>query len=104
MTTPSQPGSVAIIKGCKRCVEHEHLIWQKSYLDLLVPGILLAVTLIWKDFIWTATNNLVKAIGLTETTSIWSTLFTGALMTGVALYIVNLKYSIDEKVAELTKE
>jgi hypothetical protein len=89
---------------CKTCVDTEKLIWKKNYMDLLVPGILLAVTLIWKDFIWTAANNVVKFIGLTETTSIWSTLFTGVILTSVAIYIINVKYSIDSEVNALKQE
>ncbi len=73
-------------------------------MDLLVPGILLAVTLIWKDFIWTAANNTVKFIGMTETTSIWSTLFTGVLLTSVAIYVINVKYSIDSEITALKEK
>lgn len=75
--------------------------WKKSYMDLLLPGILLAVTLVWRDLLTLSVKNVMTYFGIQETAAVASTAFTAIVLTVIAFYVSGVKKDIDEQAADL---
>jgi len=75
--------------------------WKKNYMDLLLPGILLAVTLVWRDLLNLSVKNVLTYFGVQETAVVLSTASTAIILTIIAFWVSGIKKDIDEEAVDL---
>lgn len=87
--------------GYRKFRQISSVSWKKSYMDLLLPGILLAVTLVWRDLLNLSVKNVLTYFGVQETAVVMSTASTAIILTIVAFWVSGIKKDIDEQASDL---
>lgn len=72
-------------------------VFRKGFMDFLFPAIILAITLIWKDFIVLSVQNFIETYFKKMDSDLWSAFVTGLVLTALGFFIAFKKMSWDEE-------
>jgi hypothetical protein len=76
-------------------ISNATILVRKQFMDLFFPGLLLAITLIWKDFINNSIKLLFGKLGIEESSSAISNAVTALILTGFGVYVAFKKTEWD---------